>query len=263
MANLGIHFVDDGGKDLMPVVFMHAFPLHGGMWNAQREAMRGKARFISFDVRGLGKSPLGRGPAMLEHFVDDLVALLDQLHVESAMLVGLSMGGYMALRAAERAPMRVRGLLLSDTQAAADSNEAKLKRAEGIRKVLSEGVAAYTEVFLRGALASRTLETRGDVVSQVKALIQESTPEGIAAGLIALATRTDATSSLAHIRVPTRVLVGEYDAITPPSVARSLTDSISGAHMHLLPGAGHLGNLENPDSFNALLLQHVERVARL
>ena len=218
MANLGIHFVDDGGKDQLPVVFLHAFPLHGGMWNAQREALRGKARFISFDVRGLGKSPLGKGPAMLEHFVDDLFALLDHLRIDAAMLCGLSMGGYLALRAVERAPMRVRGLLLSDTQAAADANEAKLKRAEGIRKVMSEGVPAYTETFLRGALASRTLETRSDVVAQVKALIQESSADGIAAGLIALATRTDATQVLPHIRVPTRVLVGEYDAITPPAV---------------------------------------------
>ena len=101
------------------------------------------------------------------------------------------------------------------------------------------------------------------MVAQVKALIQESSAEGIAAGLIALASRTDATQVLPHIRVPTRVLVGEYDAITPPAVARTLTDSIPGAHMHLLPGAGHLGSLENPDAFNALLLQHVERVARI
>jgi 3-oxoadipate enol-lactonase len=262
MANLGIHLVDDGTQDLLPVVFLHAFPLHSGMWEAQREALRGKARFVSFDVRGLGKSPLTGAPAMLEHIVDDLFSVLDHLRIESALLCGLSMGGYVALRAIERAPGRVRGLLLADTQATADSNEAKLKRAEGIRKVLTEGVPAYAEGFMRGALASRTLETRSDVVAHVKALIHDSSAEGIAAGLVALATRTDTTAALSRIHVPTRVLVGEYDTITPPTVARALADAIPGANMHMLPGAGHLGSLENPDAFNALLLQHVDRVSR-
>src|SRR5687767_10932569 len=115
MADLGIHVVDDGG-DQLPVLFLHAFPLHGGMWHAQRDALRGHGRFISFDVRGLGKSK-ARGPAMFEHHVDDVLAVLDELRVKDALLCGVSMGGYLALRTIERAPERVRGLLLADTQA--------------------------------------------------------------------------------------------------------------------------------------------------
>jgi 3-oxoadipate enol-lactonase len=260
MADLGIHVVDDGG-DQLPVLFLHAFPLHGGMWHAQRDALRGKARFISFDVRGLGKSK-PRGPSMLEHLVDDVLSVLDQQRVESALLCGLSMGGYVALRTIERAPERVRGLLLCDTQSAADSDEAKLKRAEGIRKLMREGVDAYAEGFMKSALSSRTLETRSDVVADVKRIILESTPEGVAGALMALATRTDTSGSLTRIRVPTRVLVGDHDTMTPPTMAHALATAIPGANVHELHGAGHLSNLECPDAFNALLIQHIERVAR-
>jgi 3-oxoadipate enol-lactonase len=260
MADSGIHVVDDGG-DQLPVLFLHAFPMHGGMWHAQRDFLRGKARFISFDARGLGKSR-SRGPTMLEHLVDDALSVLDQLRVPAALLCGLSMGGYIALRLTERAPERVRGLLLCDTQAGADTDETKLKRAEGVRKLMREGVEAYAEGFMKGALSSRTLETRSDVVADVKRLILESTAEGIAGGLLALATRTDTSSSLTRIRVPTRVLVGDHDTLTPPAVAHALATAIPGANVHELHGAGHLSNLECPDAFNAFVLQHIERVAR-
>jgi 3-oxoadipate enol-lactonase len=260
MADLGIHVVDDGG-DQLPVLFLHAFPLHGGMWHAQREALRGHARFISFDVRGLGKSR-ARGAAMFEHHVDDVLAVLDQVGVKEALLCGVSMGGYLALRTVERAPERVRGLLLADTHAGADSDEAKLKRAEGARKLMRDGVEAYAEGFMRSALSSRTVETRSDVVADVKRLILESAAEGIAAGLVALATRTDTSGSLTRIRVPTRVLVGDHDTITTPAMAHTLATAIPGANVHELHGSGHLSNLECPDAFNALLIQHVERVAR-
>jgi 3-oxoadipate enol-lactonase len=260
MAELGIHVVDDGGSQL-PVVFMHAFPLNSTMWQAQREALRGHGRFIAFDVRGLGKSPLGSTPCMLEHVVDDLLSVLDSLRIESALLCGISMGGYVALRAVERAPERVRGLLLANTQAAAESDEGKLKRADALRKLGREGLAAYAETWLRGALSARTMETRSDVVSHVRELIMQSSPAGVAACLLTLATRTDTSAALAKIQVPTRILVGEQDAITPPALARALCEKIAHANVHVLPGAGHLSALETPDAFNALLIQHIERVA--
>lgn len=261
MTRSNLHVVDDGQDSLLPVVFLHAFPLHSGMWAAQREALHGKARFVAFDVRGLGQSSPGSGMSMLEHVVDDLVCVLDDLRIDSALLCGLSMGGYVALRAAERVPTRVRGLLLCDTQSAADTDEAKLRRADGVRKVLSEGVASYAETFMRGALSPRTLESRPDVVNTVRKLILESTPEGIAHALGILATRTDTSKSLAHIRVPTRVLVGDADPITTPKMAHDLAGAIAGANVHEIHGAGHLSSLEAPDAFNALLLQHVQRVS--
>ena len=231
------------------------------MWSAQRDALLDKARFISFDVRGLGKSPLPVGPMMLEHVVDDLFALLDHLGIRSAMLCGLSMGGYVALRAVQREPARVSGLLLADTQAAADANEAKLKRADGVRKLLRDGVSSYADAFLPGALAKSTVQEAKPAFARARDLVLDSSAAGIAGGLVALATRTDVTAVLPRIAVPTRVLVGEHDAVTPPAVARALSEQIPGSDCHVLAGAGHLANLEAPDAFNRLLLEHVSRVA--
>jgi pimeloyl-ACP methyl ester carboxylesterase len=259
MTKLAFHFHDDG-SDGHPVVFLHAFPLHSAMWRAQHEALSGVARCISFDVSGLGRSALPATPNMLEHLVDDLFSLLDFLQISSALLCGISMGGYIALRAVEREPARVSGLLLADTQAGADGNEAKQKRAAAIRALRADGSAPYVENFLKAALCPHTHEHQPHVVAAARALMLDSTAQGMAHGLAVLASRTDTTGALSGIRVPTRVVVGEQDAVTPVQVMREMADKILGADFHVLPNAGHLSNLEAPELFNRLLVEHVEHV---
>jgi pimeloyl-ACP methyl ester carboxylesterase len=260
MPELALHLVDEGPKDALPVLLLHAFPLSSAMWDEQRRALAGKARVLAFDVRGLGKSPRAAMPLMLEHVVDDALAVLDHAGVRAALVVGLSMGGYVALRAAERAPERIAGLLLCDTQAAADSDEAKLKRAAGVRTLEAKGVAAYAEGFVAGALSAETRASRPQVVARLHQLIAESSKEGIAAALVALATRTDTRRSLGAVRAKTHVVVGEHDALTTPEVARDLAAAIPGAGLSVLAGAGHLSNLEAPEAFNEALLGHLARV---
>lgn len=252
---------DAGARDKLPVVFLHAFPLHSGQWDAQREALRSRARVVSLDARGFGTSPPSATGYLLEHLVDDLFAALDALSIRSALLCGLSMGGYVALRAVERDPARVRGLVLADTQAAADSNEAKLGRAEALRKLWREGRESFAEANLKRALSPHTFERAPEVVERAKAMVLEASDEAIAAALAALATRTDLSESLSRIAVPTRVIVGSDDVITPPKVARALAAQIPGADVHELEHAGHLSNLEAPEAFNRLLIEQLERVA--
>lgn len=259
MSELGFHFDDSGEAGLPAVVFLHAFPLNGGMWAAQAQALAGRARRLSFDVRGFGRSPLSPTPFLFEHLVDDLLALLDARGIERALLVGSSMGGYVALRAAERAPERVAGLLLAGTQAAADANAAKLKRAGGVRQLLAGGVDAYVEDFLKGALSPETHRGRAPVVGEARRIIGESSPSALVHGLVALATRTDTTEALPSFAAPTRVVVGADDGITPPAVAEKLARAIPGADLHVLPGAGHLVSLELPERFNELLTELVDR----
>jgi 3-oxoadipate enol-lactonase len=256
-----LEIVDQGRPAGLPVIFLHAFPLHSGMWDAQRAALEGRARFVAFNVRGMGKaSAPGAAGFMLEHVVDDLFEVMDRLSIPAALLCGLSMGGYVALRAVERAPERVRGLLLCDTQSKADDDAAKLRRADAVRKVQSGGVAAYAEAFLPGALSPHTVAQQPGVVDDLRRMILESSPQAIVASLLALATRTDTTAALARIAVPTCVLVGEHDKITPPALAQELAGKIPGARSVVLPNAGHLSNLENPEAFNAELLQHIKLV---
>lgn len=256
----GLHIRADEPSDLLPVVFLHAFPLHEGMWDAQREALRGSARCLSFDVRGVGQSRPAGHAFMLEHIVDDLLTVLDAQGISSAVLCGLSMGGYVALRAVERAPERVRGLVLSDLQAQADSDAAKLARAEGLRSLLQNDRASYADAQLKRLLCAQTLRDKPALVAHIKQMITGASVEGIAASLVALATRTDLSAGLARIAVPTCVIVGKDDAVTPPAVVRALSEAIPGAELHVLEGAGHLANLEAPEDFNRLLLAQLARI---
>ena len=262
MGKLSFHFRDDGSQDQLPVVFLHAFPLHGGMWQAQHEALTNIARCVSFDIGGLGRSALPATPNMLEHIVDDLFTLLDYLHIPSAMLCGLSMGGYVALRAAERDAPRVSGLVLANTQPAADGNEAKLKRADGIRRLRAEGAVAYVDNFIKAALCANTLEQQPTVVANARKMMLDSGIDGMASALVALSTRTDTSDSLPQIKVPTCVIAGEQDAVVPAAAMRAMAEKIPHASFHVLQHAGHLSNLEAPEAFNRLLVEHVELVAR-
>ena len=124
-----VFYVERGISDAAPIVLIHGFPFSHEMWEPQIEVLQKRFRVIAYDLRGHGKSGVGDGQYTLEFFVDDLLGLLGHLKIERAVLCGLSMGGYIALRAVERNPERVRSLILADTQSKADSNEAKLKRA--------------------------------------------------------------------------------------------------------------------------------------
>ncbi len=254
------HFFDEGPSESRAVVLLHAFPLHSGMWDGVRRALSAEGRVVGLDFRGLGKTEPGDTAFLLEHWVDDLLELLDERRIEHALLVGLSMGGYLALRMTERVPSRVAGLFLADTQAAADTNATKWKRAAGIRQLEHEGVGAYLENFLKGALSRRTFAERPDIVDLCRALGHQQTVRGLCAGLVALATRSDCSEGLSRIAVPTRLVVGEDDHITPPQIMQAMAHQIRGADLHVLEGAGHLSSLEAPEAFQRLLLEHVRAV---
>ncbi|MDB4991489.1 MAG: putative 3-oxoadipate enol-lactonase [Myxococcaceae bacterium] len=258
--HLPLCFVDEGEPEQLPVVFLHAFPYHSGMWAGQRSLLAGRARFLSLDARGLGPEAPPPRAYMLDHLVDDLFALLDQRGIASCVLCGLSMGGYVALRAIQREPARVRGLCLSNTQANSDSDEAKLARAQGLRVLARDGEAVFAQAQLQRQLSPHTLATRPELVHKLRQLIADSSVEGIAASLVALATRTDLRASLATIGVPTAIVVGAEDTITPADTARVMSESIAGAELHVIERAGHLASLEAEESFNQVLLSLIARV---
>jgi pimeloyl-ACP methyl ester carboxylesterase len=242
---------DLGPRAGVPVVLLHGFPMDGTMWRPQVAALEGEFRVVCWDARGHGRSGGGGAAVAFEWFVDDLLAVLDRLEIDRAVLVGLSMGGYTALRFAEREPSRVRALVLADTKSGADGNDARVKRAAGARKALSEGSRAFADGFLATAFAPGA---DPKVVASSKKVIAAMDPKAIASALVALATRTDTTESLATIQVPTLVIVGEKDALTPPSDSRALAAAIPGARLVEIPGAGHFSNLQAPGPFNAALL---------
>jgi len=255
-----IFYVDAGISKAAPIVLIHGFPFSHEMWDPQIEALQKRFRVIAYDLRGHGKSGVGDGQYMLEFFVDDLLGLLDHLRIERAVLCGLSMGGYIALRAVERKPERVQGLILADTQAKADSNEAKLKRAAAIKSVKAMGVNAYAEGFVKSAFAPQTLANNKAAVEKIRRIIEANSSLGICGALLALASRTDTTESLPGIKAPTLILVGEHDALAPPSASQEMRNRIPNSEIHVIPNAAHMSNLENSEEFNKHLLDFLGRL---
>ena len=250
--------VEMGPDEGLPVVLIHGFPFSHRMWAPQLRALSDDARLVAYDIRGHGQSPVGDGQYAIELFVDDLVALLDHLGIERAVGCGLSMGGYVLLRALEREPHRFRGAVLCDTRSEADSDEGRLKRVAAVRKLRSAGPSAYADDFLPGVLAPETLEARPEVVRAVRKMIEANPVKGMVGAQLAMAARTDTTDALGGLEVPTLVVVGEGDTLTPPETARRMARRIPGAGVTVISRAGHLSNLENPGEFNAALRLFLE-----
>jgi 3-oxoadipate enol-lactonase len=255
------YYEDSGNSSALPIVLVHAFPLSHEMWQPQIDPLASKYRVISYDIRGHGKSGIGDGQYMLEFFVDDLIGLLDFLQLDKAVLCGLSMGGYIVLRAAERNPERIYAMILADTQSKSDSNEAKIKRTAAIKLLKTKGVQAYADSFAKGAFAPENYSGKTDAVDKIKQIIQSNTPLGIGGAILALAGRTDTTSFLSKVKIPTLIIVGESDALTPVSLSEEMRAQIPDSEMHVIGHAGHLSNLENPDEFNKHLLNFLDKIA--
>lgn len=244
----------------IPVVFIHGFPFSQEMWAPQVTALQGSYNLVTYDNRGHGKTDAGDGQYLLETFVDDLIGLLDNLEIEKAVLCGLSMGGYIALRAVERNPERVKALVLCDTRSEADSNEAKLKRAANLKLIKEKGVPAFAEGFLKAIFAPESFEKNPEAVESIRKILLANPPLGICGTLLALASRTDTTDALPKIKVPTLIMVGDQDPITPPAASKSMNKAIPNSELHIIPHAAHMSNIENPDEFNKHLAEFLKKV---
>lgn len=260
LNGIDINYTERGLPQGLPVVFLHGFPFNHTMWEPQMKALPNNIRAITFDIRGHGESDVAEGQYTIELFVDDLIALLDHLVIEKAVVCGLSMGGYIALRGVERHPERFRALVLCDTRSEADPDAGKIKRSATIRAIRDNGVAPFAETFLKAVFAERSFETNPVAVGAIKAAITANSPIGICGTAIALAARTDTTHSLREITIPTLILVGEHDSLTPPSASRAMHEAITGSEFHIIPHAAHMSNLENSPEFNKHLLAFLNRI---
>ncbi len=256
-------YIDVGSPTALPVIFIHGFPFSHKMWNfpgGQLDALSATNRVIAYDIRGHGESEVGSAHYSIELFVDDLIALMDHLTIPKAIVCGLSMGGYIALRAVERNPDRFLGLILSDTKSEADGNEAKIKRANGIKFVQSNGMKFYAQDYVKIVFAPASFDSHPDAIKTIQSIVERTAPTSIFGTLLALAARTDTTASLPNIKCPTLILVGEKDNVTPVAASQSMKEKIPGAEMFVIPSAGHISNMENPAEFNKHLVEFVAKI---
>lgn len=259
--NLQIDYEVVGPRSGLPVVFIHGFPFSKEMWKPQVDALKKDFYVVTYDVRGHGKSDCGDGQYSLEYFVDDVIGLLDHLKLSKVVLVGLSMGGYIALRTIERHPERIRALVLCDTRSEPDNNEGKVRRATQAKSVKNDGMKKFAENFLQAVFYKKTFETNPEAVTLIRKIIETTSPLAVAGTLLALAARTDSTPMLFTINVPTLILVGQHDAITPPSASHAMKEKIPNAELHVIPDAAHLSNIENAKEFNEHLLKFLKKLS--
>ena len=241
---------DDHGIG-QPVLFLHAFPLNKSMWSGELLALLAEERYrlVSLDWRGFGESDIPTGIATMETLADDVAGLMDMLGMQDAVLCGLSMGGYAAFAFLRKYPQRVKGLILADTRPGADTAEAHANRENVAQMAESQGTEAIADLQVPKLIAAYTRQHHPEVEARVRQMIAAATPQGIAAASRGMALRADATDLLAGITCPTLVVVGEQDALTPPAVARDYAANIPNAQFVIIPQAGHLSNVEQPEAF--------------
>jgi len=230
-----------------PIVFIHAFPLNRRMWGPQVEDLRTVARVIAVDLPGFGQTP-PVPTATIGEFAEAVVGILDRYAINRAVVVGCSMGGYVAQALALHSPSRVVALGLADTRARPDSPEVRARRESLVALVRIEGMAPVPDRQLPKLLGRRGA-ANPKLVDLVREIISQATPQGIITAARAMATRPDFTPLLSQIVCPTAVIVGTEDAIIPVEEAEAMVAALPHGKFVPVQGAGHLANLEAPEQF--------------
>ncbi len=257
-----IAYLDQGTGQ--PVLLVHGFPLDHTMWNAQIAALTPHARVIAPDLRGFGRSPLGPIDAndgiTMERYADDLTELLDALQIgpdQPIVFAGLSMGGYIAWQFVRKYADRLRGFVLLDTRSLADTDEARAGRSKMAEKVAEWGSARVAEMMGPKLAAQSTHEQKPEVIADLRRVVSGTAPAAIAAAQRGLAARPDMTDFLPKISVPTLVIVGDQDAISPPAEMQAIAAAIPNADYVVIPNSGHMTTMENPEAVNKALTNFI------
>lgn len=242
-----------GGAAWPAVVFLHAFPVDSRMWRGQLSALERRCDVWAPDFRGFGRTPAGEAEFTIADLADDVIQTLDAAEKPPAgpvVFAGCSLGGYVAFELWRRHPGRVAGLMLANTRAGADTDEVRAKRMAQIERLAAEGGGFLADAISQ-ALPSPDVDP--DLRAEIRGWMAEPNPDAVAKMLRALAARADSAPLLPTITVPTLVIAGERDTVTPPDLSETMAAAIPGARLNIFAGAGHLSPLEARAEFNQTL----------
>ena len=244
---------DESGSGLT-VVLIHGFPLCRKMWRPQMKALADAGyRVICPDLPGFGESPPLEGPASMSGYADAVVGLLDELGIEQAVVGGMSMGGYVLLNLIARYPGRLLGALFLVTRAAADDAAGQQKRSSLAAEVGAGNRLIVPDTFAGVLFAPETAQHNPGLVAEVRQWMDSTSAAGIVGGLLAMRDREDAVAMLTTFVLPSLVIGAELDLAVPLEHSRLLAARLPNAELQIIPGAGHLANLEQPALFNQAL----------
>jgi pimeloyl-ACP methyl ester carboxylesterase len=240
------------------LVLLHAFPFTRQMWRLQHDGLTTQLRVVTPDLPGFGESPLSHEPPDVGVMAQGVLDLLDRLGLDRVVLGGQSMGGYVAMEILRRRPGVVRGLVLADTKASADAPSAadnRLRMAELLEQ--SRNARVLVHDVLPTLVGETTRAEHPETLAWLREIVEDTDPLAAGWAQRAMAVRPDSFDTLRQVRVPTLVLVGEEDGLTPPVEAEAMAEAVPGARLAVLEGVGHLSAAEAPDAFNGLVGEFV------
>lgn len=229
-----------------PIVWIHGFPLAGSVFENQL-TIRG-VRHLVPDLPGFGSSTPPSRSMSMEEYARVAIELLDERRIERAVFAGVSMGGYVCFSAVRIAPERVAGLILIDTRETADAPEARKGRIDSAEVVKREGTGSVVESMLPKMLTPKAPD---ELRVRVREIMSSASRAGTVEALHAMAKRSDSSPLLPALRIPTLVIVGSEDTITPVADSQRMAQAIPGAKLVVLENAAHLSMMEQPEAFNA------------
>ena len=254
----GLSVLLEGNQKNRAIIFLHGFPYDHTMWKAQIAAFSETYYCVAYDIRGLGDSSVGDGQFTMELFVDDLEMMMHELKIEKPIICAFSMGGYIALRALERMEKKFSAVILCDTLSNADDNETKINRSDSIKRINAQGLSSFSKIFVARCFSDAYKKEHKDAIEKRIAKSRKFNSIGVKGGLLAMLTRNDTTPYLSSIKLPTLVLCGEYDVITPPIRVKTMAEQIPGAQFVLIKNAGHMSVIENPEECNEAIKAFLE-----
>lgn len=250
IENRVISYTDVG--EGRPIVLIHAFPTDQRLWEPQRKGLKHNFRVITVDLWGFGESEQTDGQLItMTEYADEVRQLLDQLHLEKAIIGGESMGGYIALAFLEYYPEKVNGLILSNTQSLADSEETKKNREASAIDVLANGTNKLIEGFISKALSPQAPE---QMKVLLRSITEVQTPMGIASALRGMSSRHDTSNLLNISTVPVLIITGEQDKVITPQRSSDMHELAKNSKLVSIADAGHLSNLEQPEQWNRAVI---------
>ena len=248
-----------------PVVLLHGFPFDHTMWQEQMDPLSATYQVLAPDLRGYGRSTQrpsdAEGGVDMRRYAADIEAMLDSLQLrEPVILCGFSMGGYIVWQLALHAPERVGGIVLCDTRAAGDTDQARQGRLSMAAEIEQSGVESVVDAMLPKLLAQETLENRPEIAERVANMIRQVSPAAIAAAQRGMARRPDVSSQLADLDIPALVLVGAEDTISTPAEMREIATALPQAQFVEVPAAAHMTPLENPSAVTSALYDFLAKL---
>ena len=244
---------DDVGEGSIPVIFLHGYPFDKTMWQVQLEFLKTTRRVIACDIRGFGKSTDEKSELSIDVFADDLIMFIDKLELDKVIVCGLCMGGFIALNAMKRFPSRFAALILCDTACMADTPEVTENRSKNIAEIKAAGVTNFNEGFINSVFHKNTITNNLKMVDQLRRVVFSNSQHIISQGMVAVGGRSETCSTLSEINIPTLIICGREDLLTPLAQSEFMKKNIKGSILRIIDNAGHVSNLEKPNEFNVYL----------